>query len=469
MATLTPQDIKNGTISGAISAVATKVIDSRDFTLATPLNENYVQNTSAYSYVVIENANGFGAIYKTSEIYPTENITTAAQLHDALNLKANRGKAYKLANDIDCEGVTWTQDSASNDSKNDKYSIFTGYFDGNGHKISNLNISVVNVEGGGLFYKADKQAIIKNLALEEVFVNASAGTEVHKKTAILVGDVKGGVTIENIYILNCGVKSYERVAGIVGQYSGSSEASTTTIRNVVITSTKSGEKYSISASYTSTGSDGTVTSAGGKYVGGILAHCQFDGYGEGSSLVIENCYVNMNLIASNQFAAGILGRVDAKKGATAIKNCVFAGEISTTNNYAAGIIAGRASGQKIQVSNTVSRGLLVAEKGGIGATISQQMCNKQTIGNDKYYSANDNVVEMTNCYWPIPTYDPENEKGLTEEEHIAAETLKKDYYGTPVYSSKLTDQSWYESIGFDFTNIFVFNKGEFKLQYFNKN
>lgn len=452
------QKIIDGTLEGAVSDVVTSTITSRDFALHIDFNNSYVANTSVYAYLVVVNENGVGEVYKSSEILPTTLISTAEELYNALNDSSNSSKAFKLANDIDCNNADWKQSEST--------PVFKGYFDGAGHTIENLNIEVEGTDGGGLFFKADNQAIIKNIRLEEVhvFENEKEAKESDKygKTAILVGEVKGGAYIENIYIHNCSAKAYQRVGGIVGQYSGTTSYSASlTIKNIVIDTDAIGtNKYSISANY-----DGT---RGGKYVGGILAHAQYSGSGNGTKLYIENCYVNLPIYTVNQYSGGIVGRVDLKQddAEMTIKNSVFAGSLTSTSSYAAGILGGRSSGPAINIINCVNRGLINGSS--TGMIVSQQLCNKQTVGTEKWYSINTDYVNMDNCYWVISDYTP-GEEYASEEAYIAAVTLHKEYYGIATYSSNMTKQSWWESNGYDFDSVFTFNNGTFKLAYFNVN
>ena len=101
-----------------------------------------------------------------------------------------------------------------------------------------------------------------------------------------------------------------------------------------------------------------------------------------------------------------------------------------------------------------------------GKIVSQQLCNKQTVGTEKWYSINTDYVNMDNCYWVLSDYT-EGEEYATEAEYIAAATLHKEYYGQYVYSSSINEQSWWEAQGYDFESVFVLSQGKFYLKYFN--
>lgn len=288
------------------------------------------------------------------------------------------------------------------------------------------------------------------------------------KLGILVGEIKGGATIENINILNCGANSYQRTGGLVGQVSGDkTTASTTTINNIVIRSTYNGNmKYAITSSYKTVNGDGNETYTGGKYVGGIVAHVQYNSSVDGNILKVSNCYVKTTLYAYNQFSAGIVGRIDPQKEATiTIDKCVFAGVITSTSSYVGGIIAGRNSGL-VTISNCINNGNLSGS--GTGQIISQQMCTKKAIGTTNVYSVNTDYVTMINCYWGLDDYDADN-SDVTEEVYISNSILNKEYYGQYVYKSKLKSAETYSDlIEISLDTFAIDSNGTFSLKCFNK-
>jgi hypothetical protein len=106
-------------------------------------------------------------------------IETAAQFNEIRN---NLGGHYILANDIDLSGFStfepigrfepasgnWEEDENPNLSL-----AFTGTFDGNKHKISNVTISVPDGRGVGLFGCVADNGIVKNLVVENVTVSGT--------------------------------------------------------------------------------------------------------------------------------------------------------------------------------------------------------------------------------------------------------------------------------------------------------
>lgn len=105
-----------------------------------------------------------------------------------LNITNDKEAYYKLVADIDLTDKASVRLSKSSDA-------FTGYFDGNGHKISNINLATDN-EYAGLFGLA-KDATFKNVTLENVTFDNKSTTV--KTFGALVGYGEN-VTIENVTI-----------------------------------------------------------------------------------------------------------------------------------------------------------------------------------------------------------------------------------------------------------------------------
>ncbi|MDR0399332.1 MAG: hypothetical protein LBH51_00125 [Treponema sp.] len=149
---------------------------------------------------------------------PPVVIKTAAEL-DAIrnNLNGN----YILDADIDLSsytnfnpiGVFTPISDAPEDSETPKLELaFTGVFDGNGHKISNLAISAPTQAGVGLFgCVAGVNGVVKNLVVE----NATVTGYMLVSGVIGYGEIKN--TIENITLQGANtITGTNMVGGIVG-------------------------------------------------------------------------------------------------------------------------------------------------------------------------------------------------------------------------------------------------------------
>ena len=372
--------------------------------------------------------------------------STYEELISALNEGTG---AYKLTADIDCAGATLTQTSSS--------TKFKGYFDGAGHTISNLNISVTG-EGGGLFYKTTGGAIIKNLQLYEIHVNqtdiadGSGG-----KTGILIGCVEtGDTTVSNISIVDSSVNAFQRVGGLIGEVKGlnnSDTIPTVKISNISITSTHSNDpaNYSIRSGYESKDATGATVYTGGKYVGGILAHVQY-----GANVLIDKCYVNEALYCYNQYAGGILGRVDPQTDSCdiSVTNCVFGGLLNGLGeaaSYTAGIVGGRSSGV-ITVTNNAVTGTATGKNS--GNVVSTNLTVKKAIGTLNVYTINEYTTFADN-YYRCADYNEEMDYSSASD-YIAALKLNNEWRGEPIQYSEMNTEIWWTTNMAGFMSAFNF-------------
>ena len=106
---------------------------------------------------------------------------------------------FVLGADIDLGGFPWTPIGYNPNDEAGNENYFTGVFDGQNHKIYNLNIDVKD-KGGVGFFGAVNNATIKNITFENVFVKAVESEEDPKnssgaegKTNYIVGGHIGAV------------------------------------------------------------------------------------------------------------------------------------------------------------------------------------------------------------------------------------------------------------------------------------
>lgn len=448
------EDIKKGQseTTTIISTATSVTLTSRAFTANLPIN---VSETACDVYIVVENANGLGVVYKMSGIEPTQKIDSYAELVAALN---EGTKAYELASNIDCGGATLTQDSSS--------TAFKGYFDGKDFAITNLNINT-SAEGGGLFYKIKGTVVIKNLKLREVHVNqTNIDLKQYGKTGILVGcSEEANATIDRIFITDSSVNAYQRVGGIIGEVKGTKGATGSDIPTVKITrcgiytsNSIDATKYSIRSALETKDAKGKVTRTSGKYVGGIVAHLQYP-----ANLTIDSCYVKEPIYNYNQYCGGILGRVDPQstEAKITVSNCIYGGTIEGST-YAGGIVGGRSSGLITIVNNA-----MIGNAGGdkSGMIVSNNLCQKKSIGGVNVYSINE-YTTFENNYYGLADYDPDKHTDYTSsEEYIAAKTKNNEWYGNYVLNSTLITKEWYEQYMATFLESFEFSYINYQVQF----
>ena len=129
------------------------------------------------------------------------------------------GKTVLLDTDIDLANEAWTPIYLNGDATK-----FAGVFDGNGKTISNLKVDLTATpayQAAGLFGASN--GTIKNLAIDGASVKnltteSPSGTV--NGTAVVVGSMAYGGTIENITVKNATVEANRYCGGIVGFVSG---------------------------------------------------------------------------------------------------------------------------------------------------------------------------------------------------------------------------------------------------------
>ena len=132
---------------------------------------------------------------------------------DLNNIRANLGKHYRLGKNLDL-GVSPYNDGNGWEPIGTSTSKFTGSFDGNGHKISNLYINRPTTSYVGLFGYTDSNSIIQNLFLENTNVTGYGGV------GGLIGYNSGIINKSNSKGAVLGTWAVGYIGGLVGYNSG---------------------------------------------------------------------------------------------------------------------------------------------------------------------------------------------------------------------------------------------------------
>lgn len=319
------------------------------------------------------------------------------------------GKDVKLSTDIDCSGSEWNPVGTEENP-------FTGTFDGNGYKISNLTITGDN--NVALIAFAGDGAIIKNLNLENVNINSE------RNAAGVISEATGGLTLENIKVSgtinaanyaaglvnfpdNATISNCENNAEINAKYSagisawieGSAKVNNVTNNGKIIGETAAaGVVVNFIGNIKNAVNNGEVVSNGTWAAGGIVSRAE-------KASTYEYCFNYGNVTSTvdnaNSSAAGILGQV--LKTAT-LNYCANYGNITAEGSYAAGIAYSLYGG--ITANYCYNNGTIngadgagaVAPKPQYGSNDNAKNClNAGTItSNGKtYQGANNNV----SCYY----------------------------------------------------------------------
>lgn len=208
---------------------------------------------------------------------------------------------------------------------------FTGYFDGQGHTISGMNLSFTAYEHG--FFGFVNNATIKNFTLTGTMTSSANGNHSH---GTVVGSAAGTTVIENVTSsvnLTLNHTGFTCIGGIVGHMADNTRVTGCTYTGT-INLTKDSEQVGGIVGYaqndlyiTDNVFSGTITSTGTcKYLAGIAG--KTDG-----TIEVSGC-TNIGTInggPSYDCVAGIVGYVQYQSRAL-ITNCYFGGSLSSTSS-----------------------------------------------------------------------------------------------------------------------------------------
>ena len=271
-------------------------------------------------------------------------ISTKEELAAINNDEESLSRHYILVADIDLEGEEWMPIGSDEDGKR-----FTGSFDGNGHRISKLKISLSDRYAGlfGWIGSGDDIIAVQNLQL----VNVDIGG---RYAGAVAGCLESGI-IRGCSVTGTGniIEGSHAAGGIVGQ------STTGSIQNCSATATVSANQsaggivgtagtrsilncYAAGAVHV-TGAQGQWANAGG-IVGVTGPHCR-----------ILNCYATATVSATGYtcHVGGILGYTDSYN---TIQNCYATGAVSADGSYAAyaGGITGISSSSYSRIQDCVA-------------------------------------------------------------------------------------------------------------------
>ena len=316
-----------------------------------------VSALAAAIFVVI--VTGFCSVPKAFAKYsggtgePNEpyRIATPQDLNDIGNYEEDWDKHFVLVNDVNLAQYSGTQFKIIGrwipGYPNNK--PFTGIFEGNDKIIWNFTWRTTNQWYIGLFRYVGNGSQIKNLALQNINVNATTGQFVGG----LVGYNKG--TISNCHVTGNVLGNYWDFGGLVGLNYG-------TIRDCRSACSVSGE--SNVGGLVATNSGGTITNcystgnvSGNGYVGGLVGWN--DRHAE-----ITNCY-STGSVSGTSRVGGLVG----ENYYGTITNCYATGSILGTS-YVGGLAGGDGGVVVNSFWDTQTSGQLTSA-GGIGKTTAE--------------------------------------------------------------------------------------------------
>ena len=265
-------------------------------------------------------------------------IATPEDLNDIGRYEEDWDKHFILVNDVNLAEYTGAQFKIIGPNYN---TSFNGVFDGNGKRIWNFTWNSIDTYCVGLFRYVGSDGQIKNLAMENVDVNAVGS----RYAGGLVGDNRGHIT--DCYSTGSVGGSYF-VGGLVGGNGGM-------MTNCYSISSVSGDRYVGGLAGYNGGDAGNINHcySTGKvsgtqyYVGGLV------GYNSEHSKLI-NCYSSATVLADNDVG----GLVGENYNGTII-NCYSTGGVS--GGYDVGGLAG-SNYWYATITNCYSRGIVSGNK-----------------------------------------------------------------------------------------------------------
>lgn len=263
------------------------------------------------------------------------------------------------------------------------YVPFTGNFDGDNHKISNLSYERYETSRVGLFgYVNNSNTEITNVILIDPNINAGVGDEV----GAIAGHLERG-TISNCHVISGNISGDGDVGGLIGLNGGT-----------ILCSSSSADV------------------SGYSYIGGLVGKCsgsiyeccaigriQVNYWGGGlvgclvlNKSIVENCYANGNILGDNQIG----GLIGWNYGGN-ILNCYSTGSVSGTGQTDIGGLIGYNENGLVQNSfwDTDTSGNLNSS-GGTGQSATQ-MQTKSTF-TDAGWDFMDETINGTDDIWWIP-------------------------------------------------------------------
>ena len=173
------------------------VIDDGSFTGTRALFYSDPEAGDAVDVSITVNGGSFNGVENIDVFDFTAGATyTLAGVRDAVNEGTASDGNFMLVRDVNLAGVVWTPIGT-------KEHPFTGVFDGQNHKISNLTINEPNGTYLGLFgYVGGGNTTIKNVKLSKVSISAK------KRIAGLIAEIIGDATI-----YNCSIDAESTITG----------------------------------------------------------------------------------------------------------------------------------------------------------------------------------------------------------------------------------------------------------------
>jgi len=342
------------------------------------------------------------------------HIATAAQLEHLANMPFAYSLHFVLIDDIDIGSTIYPTALIAPDTnvsfRGFQGTSFTGFFDGNGHRIINLTIDTGGTETDylGLFGQISSSSVIKNLGLENVTI---IGGDNSNYLGSLAGLNAGSIT--NCYTTGS-ISGDDYIGGLVG-YSAGSITNCYTAGSISGIIGLGGLVGYNNGCITNCYATGSVTAGGHSgYLGGLV------GYNKGS---ITNCYATGSISGGEE--SNRLGGLVGDNCYGSISNCYTIGSVTfgDDSDYLGGLVGVNYSGSlsNCYATGSVNGGDNTRCLGGlVGYTYRSSVSECYATGsvsggdNSKYLGGlvGYNVYgSISNSFWDMDTSDTANGVG----------------------------------------------------------
>jgi hypothetical protein len=322
---------------------------------ATPTNKVYSEAVlnNGYTYsgtpILCDDPGSWGATFAAGSGISSNPYIICDEVHlDNIRTIASSGASFRLGDSIDLTGIAF-------EPIGDATTKFSGFFDGDGHVISNwtYNNTISNV---GLFGYVSGDFEVSDLGLVDVDITAA------QSVGAVFGVIEGGVNktgiVSNVFATGS-ITADDFVGGLMGRKQNNhvnfNVADSYFVGSVIangITGYGGGVAGFLGADiggrFENVYSEGTVT--GTKFLGGLLGNL-----GEGKQLL--NSFSRSVVTASGNTAGGLVG--EAKAGAVISNSRSEIGSVTGVDNIGGlvGLLEGRIedSYSNINVTSTGRR------------------------------------------------------------------------------------------------------------------
>ena len=271
-------------------------------------------------------------IYKISTPNHLKYLSIAVQ-----NNEATEGKTFYLMNDINMAGIDdftpiggWSNDSTNSEKK------FSGSFNGNMHKITNLTIHKDRKDCIGVFGKIS-YALIENLIVENGNLKGSS------HIGGLVGEAHNS-TIRDCHTEIQGDATFRWLGGLAGLLYGTTVSHCSSFSTLKAGIGNDGTGGLIGSAWKSTifesYAKGIIldmsSNSGYSHIGGFIGSVA-----QSPISTIKNCYSRTGIVSTNTHSwSGVGGFIGDGEHVTIINNCYAVPAEFTTVNSCAGLFGG---------------------------------------------------------------------------------------------------------------------------------